>query len=120
MNSPLPHGLKMIADVTNEETALTIALERRGTRMRIPQEAEGSVLADIVGIDAARKIVDELAEEVIEIPIAQKPLALWLHNDKGWEIRKITNRLGISRRALQKWVNNKPTHQHPDLFDPAA
>lgn len=117
---PLPHGLKMIADVTDAETALTIAMERRGTRMRIPQVADGSVLADIVGIDAARQIVNELADEVIEIPIAQKPLALWLRHDKGWEIRKIANRLGISRRALQKWVNNKPTQQHPDLFDPAA
>lgn len=120
MTTQLPHGLKMIADVSDVEAALTIALKRRGTRMRIPQVAEGSVLEEIVGIDAARKIVDELADEVIEIPIAQKPLALWLHGEKKWKIRVIANRLGISRRALQKWVNNKPTHQHPDLFDTVA
>lgn len=120
MKCNLPHGLKIIADATDEETALTIALERRGTRMRIPQVADGSVLADIVGIDAARRIVDELADEVIEIPIAQKPLALWLYHEKNWKVREIANKLGISRRSIQKWVNNKPTHQHPDLFDTVA
>ena len=113
--TPLPHGLRLLADAAGIEAAVAIALARRGTRLRIPQKAEGSVLADVAGLDAARRIVAELAEEVIEIPLAKRLLAKWLR-DEGWPVEKIANRLGIARRTLQYWFAGAAKAGQEGLF----
>ncbi len=122
MTNPLPHGLKILADASDTETALTIALERRGSRLRIPQKAEGSILEQLVGIDAARIIVNELSDEVIEIPMASKQLALWLRSQdpKLWTIPKISSRLGASPRSIRYWLAGDTPTQQIDLFDRKA
>lgn len=118
---PLPAPLRDIADVTDYDTAMTIALKRRGTRLYIPQSAEGSVLEDLVGIDAARKIVDELSNSVIDVPMVKKLLAFWLREQNGWSLPKIANALGTSPRTLQYWYSGQtPSRSQPDLFDEAS
>ena len=112
---PLPHGLTQIAEASDAETALKIALERGGSRLRIPQKAEGSLLEQIVGIDAARKIVKDLADERIDIPLAKKIVAGWLH-DQGWSQEKIAVRLKISRRTVQYWQSGQTPSRQADLF----
>ncbi len=122
MNAPLPHGLKVLADATDTETALTIALERRGSRLRIPLVADGSLIEDLVGIDAARKIVKELADEVIEIPMASKILAQWLRSTdpKQWTIPTLSKRLGASPRSIRYWLKGDTPSRQPDLFEKSA
>ena len=111
-----PHGLTQIAEAAGAESALKIALERGGSRLRIPQKAEGSILEQIVGIDAARKIVKDLADERIEIPLAKKIVAAWLR-DQGWSQEAIAIRLKISRRTVQYWQSGTTPTRQSDLFN---
>ncbi|WP_339860424.1 helix-turn-helix domain-containing protein [Thalassospira alkalitolerans] len=111
-----PHGLTQIAESAGDEAALKIALERGGSRLRIPQKAEGSILEKIVGIDAARKIVKDLADERIEIPLAKKIVAAWLH-DQGWSQEAIAVKLKISRRTVQYWQTGTTPTRQSDLFN---
>ncbi|WP_157831917.1 helix-turn-helix domain-containing protein [Thalassospira marina] len=92
-----------------------IALERGGSRLRIPQKAEGSVLQEIVGIDAAEKIVKDLADERIEIPLAKKIVAAWLR-EQGWSQERIAMRLKVSRRSVQYWQSGTTPTRQSDLF----
>jgi hypothetical protein len=111
---PLPHGLQQIADAAGIEAALTIALARGGSRLLIPQKAEGSILEELVGIDAARQIAQALAGERIEIPLAKKVLNNWLKSHMSQEQRSV--RLKLARRTIQNWDGDK-TPPFPDLFD---
>lgn len=108
---PLPHGLQLLADAAGVEAALKIALERGGSRLRIPQKAEGSILEELVGIDAATAIVDALADERIEIPLAKKILSEWLR-DLKWSQEQRAMALKQSRRTIQYWdTGTTPTRQ---------
>jgi len=119
MNAQLPHGLQVIADASSVEVALKIALVRGGSRLQIPQKADGSLLADIVGIDAARDIVKDLANERLTIPLAKRVLAFWL-SAQGWSQEKIAMRLKISRRSIQYWLTGTTPTRQSDLFDDCA
>lgn len=113
--TPLPHGLNKLADLVGVDTALTIALARAGSRLDIPQRAEGSLLASLAGIDAARKISQHLAGERIEIPQAKKILNSWLR-DRGWSQERRATTLRMARRTIQYWdAGNTPSRQ-TDLF----
>ena len=92
-----------------------IALERGGSRLRIPQRAEGSLLEELVGLDAARKIVKDLADERIEIPLAKKIVAAWLR-EQGWSQERIATRLKVSRRTVQYWQAGNTPQRQTDLF----
>ncbi len=117
--TPLPHGLQILADAAGIDAALEIALARGGSRLTIPDKAAGSLLAKIVGIDAAEKIVDELARERIEIPLAPQLLNDWLR-ENGWSQERRAEKLRKTRRTIQHWdAGTTPTRQR-DLFDPAA
>lgn len=117
---PLPHGLKIIADAAGLEAALILAMERGGSRFQIPQKAEGSLLAKIVGIDAAQKIVKDLANERPMIPLAKKTLAFWLFEQDGWSQEKIAVRLKVGRRTVQYWFADATPTQQKDMFDDCA
>jgi hypothetical protein len=113
---PLPHGLNVIADVAGVDAALQLALERGGSRIRIPQKAQGSLLVEIVGIEAADKIVEALADERIEIPMAKKILAGWLQ-DKGLSQEKIAATLKVSRRTIQYWKSGNTPSRQVDVIE---
>lgn len=112
---PMPHGLMILAEAVGTEVALRIAMARRGTRLRIPKRAEGSILVSLVGIDAARTLVRELADVEIEIPLAKEVLAHWMR-DQGASVAEIANRLGIAPRTLQYWFSDTTPTAQPDLF----
>lgn len=115
-NTRLPHGLQLLADAAGVDVALKIALERGGSRLRIPQKAAGSILEDLVGIDAAQAIVNDLADERIDIPLAKSILSDWLRA-LGWSQEKRAMALKMSRRTIQyKDADNTPTRQ-TSLFD---
>ncbi len=112
----LPHGLQQLADAAGTEAALKIAMARGGSRLRIPQRAEGSAIADLVGIDAAREIIKHLADERIEIPLAKKILAYWLRRRRGWSQERTAAALKICRRTMQSWDKDFDDTQL-DLFE---
>ena len=115
----LPHALRRIAESAGLDAAMKVALEMRGRRLRIPRSATGSRLAGIVGIDAARLIVEDLADEEFDIPLFKKPLALWMH-DNQYTVPAIAHRLGISRRTLNYWFKGNTPSRQRDLFDQAV
>ncbi len=119
MNSRLPHGLQVIAEAAGVEVALRLCDLRGGSRLTIPEKAEGSIIENLVGIDAARKIVDELAGERIEIPTGRRLLSNWLR-EQGWSQERRAMHLKASRRSVQNWdADNAPPLQ-TDLFDKSA
>lgn len=120
MTFRLPATLNRIADAAGEETALLMALELGGRRIRIPQKSAGSDLAEVIGIEAADKLVAEMADERIEIPQVKKILAVWLARERGWSQEHIANRLKSSRRAVQYWLSGNTPERQPDLFDEAS
>lgn len=83
--------------------------------MLIPQRAEGSVLADIVGIDAARAIAQALAGELIEIPLAKRVLSDWLRC-QGWSQERRAMALKAARRTIQYWDSGNIPSLQADLF----
>lgn len=64
----LPEVLQRIADCTDVGVALSLASVRGGVRITIPKNVEGSDLATIVGLDAAKKIAKELGHGQCMIP----------------------------------------------------
>lgn len=119
MTSRLPHGLQILAEAAGIDAALTIAMERGGTRLTIPQKADGTIIEKFVGIDAARKIVDELAGERIEIPLAKRIMSDWLR-EQGWSQEKRAAKLKASRRTIQNWDGGGAPTMQTDLFDISA
>jgi hypothetical protein len=112
----IPGTLQTISEVAGTEAALKLALECGGTRQRIPQVAEGSKLADYVGIDAARRIVEALADERLTIPHARKPMAIWLRA-QGWSQERVARELKVERRTVQIWEKKAAeTSAQADLF----
>lgn len=120
MTQHLPHGLRVIYEAAGIDAALTIALERGGSRFTIPQKADGTLLEDLVGIDAARKIVNDLAGERIEIPIAKRLLNDWLRENEGWSQEKRAMQLKTARRTVQRWDGDTQPAMQRDLFENAS
>lgn len=112
---PLPHGLQQLADAAGVDVAFTIAIARAGSRVLIPQKAEGSILEELVGIDAATKIAQALAGERIEIPQAKKVLNRWLR-EQGWSQERRAMKLKVSRRSIQYWDGGNTPSRQADLF----
>ncbi|PJK29316.1 hypothetical protein [Minwuia thermotolerans] len=112
----LPATLNLVADAAGVEAALELALSRGGTRLRVPQRAEGSDLAAIVGVDAARAIVDALADERLEIPLAKAVIYRWLRA-KNWSQERAGAAVKICRRTAQHWDRDPKPAAQIDLFD---
>lgn len=111
----IPHGLRLLIEAAGADAALTIALHHGGARLRIPKRAEGSQLAALVGVDAARAIVDSLADERIKIPLAKRQLSAWL-KAADWSQERRAKALKVSRSTIQSWdAGHIPTLQG-DLF----
>ena len=103
----LPGTLTMVAEAAGLDAALTLALARGGSRFAIPKRAEGSLLADLVGIEAAGRIVEDLAGERLEIPLVRRILAHWLRS-QGWSQERVAYTLKVSRRNMQHWDADPP------------
>lgn len=111
----LPHGLRLLIEAAGEEAALKIAMEHGGGRLRIPKRAEGSDLAELVGIDAARAIVDSLADERIKVPLAKRQLSVRLKS-AGWSQERRAKALKVSRSTIQSWDAASIPSLQRDLF----
>lgn len=112
----IPASLRQIGEIAGPEAAVQLALACGGTRQLIPQKAEGSKLAGYVGIDAARAIVEALADERIEVPHARKVTFHYLRS-QGWSQERCAQALKIARRTAQYWDKAVATpDRQQDLF----
>ena len=120
MKQHLPHGLRIIADAAGVEKALEVAMNHGGRRIRIPQKADGSDLVGMVGIDAARKIVNDFADERVLIPSSARLLNAWLR-ENGWSQERRAARLHRGRSTIQSWdKQDRDNADQMDLFNEAG
>ncbi|MEM7270151.1 MAG: hypothetical protein AAF401_12995 [Pseudomonadota bacterium] len=64
----LPGVLSEIAAEIGEDVAIKLARARGGRELMVPKSAEGTVLADIVGIEAAAAIIKLLGHGRFVVP----------------------------------------------------
>ncbi|GAB4366886.1 MAG: hypothetical protein Kow00114_25150 [Kiloniellaceae bacterium] len=98
----LPYTVRLLIEAAGEDAALIIVRERGGSRVQIPNRAEGSMLEKLVGLDAARAITDALAGERLEIPHAKRYVNARLKL-RGLSQEKRAAALRVSRRTIQSW-----------------
>ncbi len=116
MKQHLPHGLRIIADAAGVDKALEVAMNHGGRRVRIPQKADGSELALMVGIDAACKIVKDFADERVLIPSSARLLNSWLR-EIGWSQERRAAKLHRGRSTIQGWdKQDRENANQMDLF----
>ena len=67
---PLPGVAGEIAELIGEELTLKLLAARGGTEVAIPARPEGSVLAEIVGADAAEILLGAFGRVTLTLPCA--------------------------------------------------
>src|SRR3546814_8388400 len=98
----IPHVVRLLIEAAGENVALTIVQQLGGSRLRIPKRAEGTRLEKLVGTDAARALVDSLADERLEIPLANRFVNARLQ-DRGMNQEARAATLRVSRASIQRW-----------------
>ncbi len=83
------------------ETAMVALAERfGGTRLLIPTTiAADHAIAAAIGIDAARRLVDRLAPDVIHVPLSRELRALH-YRRRGESHARIARRLGLTEGGV--------------------
>ena len=116
-NRPIPAGFRVLADAAGEDAAITICLAYGGTRLYVPYSAVGTKLEDLIGLEAARKIVDVAAGNALEIPLSARVLSNALAQ-RGWSQERRARVLCRARRTIQRWDNDTvPSFPLVDLID---
>src|SRR3546814_11293739 len=72
------------------------------TLSRSPKRTEGTRLEKLVGTDAALALVDSLADERLEIPLANRFVNARLQ-DRGMSQEARAATLRVSRASIQSW-----------------
>ena len=97
--------IRTIAEATDHDTAMTIALEWGGRRVPIPKTATPMCsLSRLVGPEKAAAIVAALGGETIGIPHEKTNLVHWLR-EKGLSQQAIAHELRMSLRNVQHIVS---------------
>lgn len=102
---PLPGVLAQIEEVVGREAALDLALALGGTPLYVPNANRLSPthrLCAAVGIDAARLIAEHHHGEILDIPLARRPLARHL-SLRGWSTGDIARRLNIALKTVRRY-----------------
>ena len=97
-----------LRELIGDELTLALIEARAGTRLYVARERHAaSVLADIVGVDAAAKIADEYGGESWMVPIARE-FRIEAYSRRGMPVPVIARRVGCHadwvfkiRRKLQ-------------------
>ncbi|MCQ4630919.1 hypothetical protein GB927_012775 [Shinella sp. CPCC 100929] len=119
--SPL---LNEIADVAGDRAALLLGREKACCRIFIPKNLKpGHWLVELVGDEAAGKLVKRYADSYLDIPPAlggqmrRRRRAITDMTMQGWSIARITRALGVARSTVtdQRRKIGRPAPQD-DLF----
>jgi DNA-binding NarL/FixJ family response regulator len=102
--------IRMIAEATDHDTAMKVALEWGGRRVRIPERVTPlCTLARLVGPEKAAAIVAKLGGEVINVSHEKINLVHWLR-ERGLSRQEIAHELRMSLRTVQYMLNgNTPS-----------
>ncbi len=94
-----------LIDTVGFDLAMTLMLELGGTRQRVPLRAEGSLIARVIGEDAARELSQKYSNERWTIPCSTEVVAQWLFRDRGYSQEQICMRLHRGRSTIQAYLN---------------
>jgi hypothetical protein len=103
--------IRAIAEATDHDTAMKVALEWGGRRVRIPTNVTPyCALARLVGPEKAAAIVANLGGEVINIAHEKTNLVHWLR-ERGLSQQDIAHELKMGLRSVQHVLNGTmPRH----------
>lgn len=98
-----------IEDLIGTELTLKLLAQRGGTRIVVPMKAAGSVLADIVGEEAADVIIDEFGTGPIVLPNANFR-GMRARRARGYEmlrrgasLQEVALEIGCHTRTVGNW-----------------
>lgn len=91
-----------------EEAYIRLAEAFGGTPLYIPKRLdEDHEIAKAIGIDAARKLVDRLAPDVVMVPLAREARALH-YRATGDSNTQIARKLGMSISGVERLFSRRP------------
>lgn len=112
--------LNRIADVAGLEAAIAIGRAKAGQQISIPKKSPpGHWLHDLVGADAAAKIVETFQDTKIIIPVTltgakrQRAEAIAQMAASGYSLNKIVQLTGLSRSTVRAHIDKLDLNTSP-------
>lgn len=97
-----------LEQLIGEEALVALAEAFGGTRLYVPARmTHRHEIAQAIGMDAARKLSDRLAPDVIKVPLAREQRALH-HRAAGLSNAQIARRLGITETGVEALFRRRP------------
>ena len=117
---PQPVGeIEPIVAVIGAEAAFMLVEKRGGTRIYIADGAEGQVIANIVGLDAARKLSDHYGRGEFRVPLARRWRILCCRA-AGLSYQATALRCGTTENVVWRTLNEAGGTRQLDLFNKAS
>jgi len=119
----LPYTLSVIAKAAGLPAALALAKERGGSEIYIPKKAHGTILGDIVGVEAAEKIIKELGVGLLLIPFGPvggaraRRAGVRRALEDGASIRVAAQKNDVHTRTAKRIKARTKQPRAPDFFD---
>jgi len=119
----LPPILAQVADVAGLPAAMALAKARGGREVTIPANAPGTVLAEIVGVEAAEKIIKSFGYGDIAIPFGPfggaraRRIAIVSTVESGATVSQAAVKADVSTRTVKRVKAKMRKANQPDLFD---
>lgn len=109
-----------LVELIGEEAMVRLAEAFGGTRLYVPQKISARhEIARAVGLEAAQRLVERLAPDVVKVPLARE-LRARHYRAALMSDRTIARRLGITESGVEKLFKRTreaaASHQ-PTLFD---
>ena len=106
--------LQQLIDLIGGNAAFETCLRNGGKRIYF-----GTQLPIIKGLneDQRRVLQKHYRDDVLDVPLAKRQLALWLFYDRNISILKTAQMLQVSRPTILRWIRCHDSH--PSLFDGA-
>lgn len=108
----LPPILAQIAEAAGLPAALKLAHARGGRTVTIPQKAPGTILAKIVGIDEATKIIEAFGAGDLDIPLGHigafktqaraRRKGVQAAIEAGASVREAAGKTGVHMRTVKR------------------
>lgn len=109
-----------LQELIGEEALVRLAEAFGGTRLYVPQKITARhEIARAVGLEAAQRLVDRLAPDVVKVPLARE-LRARHYRAAQMSDRAIARRLGITESGVEKLFKRtrvRDEARQPTLFD---
>lgn len=111
-----PRLSAVLLEILGPEDFVRLAEYRGGTRLYVPA-GEGAKLAEAIGTEATRALVDRFAGSYIRVPLAREQRARQ-YRAAGASNAEIARRLGMSESGVDRLFNAMPNKPAKASYDP--